>query len=75
MGRLQLHFLYTFLQGIKKITVGDLGIERIEEIGLTVQNFDKLALTYGGYTMSLRPLRSCVKMNSCGGIARELRQL
>ncbi|KAG5524140.1 hypothetical protein RHGRI_030962 [Rhododendron griersonianum] len=42
MGRLLLHCLYTFLQGIKEIIVGDLGVDWIEEIGLTVQNFDKL---------------------------------
>ncbi|KAF7131932.1 hypothetical protein RHSIM_Rhsim09G0061600 [Rhododendron simsii] len=42
MGRLQLHCLYTFLQGIRKIQVGDLCAKQVEEIGLTVQNFDKL---------------------------------
>ncbi|KAG5528267.1 hypothetical protein RHGRI_029068 [Rhododendron griersonianum] len=29
-------------ESMKDITVGDLGLDRIEEIGLTVQNFDKL---------------------------------
>ncbi|KAG5524062.1 hypothetical protein RHGRI_030904 [Rhododendron griersonianum] len=42
MGRLQLEYLYSFLQSIKDIRVCDLGLDRIEEIGLTVQNFDKL---------------------------------
>ncbi|KAE9447684.1 hypothetical protein C3L33_20418, partial [Rhododendron williamsianum] len=42
MGQLQLECLYTFLQSLKDIRVCDLGLNRIQEIGLTVQNFDKL---------------------------------
>ncbi|KAG5525346.1 hypothetical protein RHGRI_031876 [Rhododendron griersonianum] len=42
MGRMQLECLYTFLWNIKDTKVYDLGPYQIEEIGLTVQNFDKL---------------------------------
>ncbi|KAG5542165.1 hypothetical protein RHGRI_021881 [Rhododendron griersonianum] len=42
MGRMQLECLYTFLWNIKETKVCDLGPYQIEEIGLTVQNFDKL---------------------------------
>ncbi|KAG5557746.1 hypothetical protein RHGRI_007863 [Rhododendron griersonianum] len=42
MGRVQLECLYTFLWSIKGLRVCDLGPQQIEEVGLTVQNFDKL---------------------------------
>ncbi|KAG5524670.1 hypothetical protein RHGRI_031371 [Rhododendron griersonianum] len=42
MGRMQLECLYTFLWSIKGLRVCDLGPQQIEEVGLTVQNFDKL---------------------------------
>ncbi|KAG5565735.1 hypothetical protein RHGRI_001601 [Rhododendron griersonianum] len=42
MGRMQLECLYTFLRSVKGMRVCDLGPNQIEEVGLTVQNFDKL---------------------------------
>ncbi|KAG5523899.1 hypothetical protein RHGRI_030784 [Rhododendron griersonianum] len=42
MGRMQLECLYTFLWSIKGLKVCELGPQQIEEVGLTVQNFDKL---------------------------------
>ncbi|KAG5524669.1 hypothetical protein RHGRI_031370 [Rhododendron griersonianum] len=42
MGRMQLECLFIFLRSIKGMKVCDLGPHQIEEIGLTVQNFDKL---------------------------------
>ncbi|KAG5552148.1 hypothetical protein RHGRI_010300 [Rhododendron griersonianum] len=42
MGRMQLECLYTFLWNIKGLKVCELGPQQIEEVGLTVQNFDKL---------------------------------
>ncbi|KAF7146582.1 hypothetical protein RHSIM_Rhsim04G0055800 [Rhododendron simsii] len=42
MGRMQLQCLHHFLMSIKEIRVCDLDLSQIEEIGQTVQNFDKL---------------------------------
>ncbi|KAF7150821.1 hypothetical protein RHSIM_Rhsim02G0144900 [Rhododendron simsii] len=42
MGRMQLQCLHHFLLTIKDIRVCDLSLGQIEEIGHTVQNFDKL---------------------------------
>ncbi|KAG5532032.1 hypothetical protein RHGRI_026601 [Rhododendron griersonianum] len=42
MGRMQLECLYTFLWSIKGLKVCELDPKQIEEVGLTVQNFDKL---------------------------------
>ncbi|KAF7124018.1 hypothetical protein RHSIM_Rhsim12G0101900 [Rhododendron simsii] len=44
MGRMQLQCLHHFLLSIKDIRVCDLDLSQIEEIGQTVQNFDKLGL-------------------------------
>ncbi|KAF7130558.1 hypothetical protein RHSIM_Rhsim10G0033900 [Rhododendron simsii] len=44
MGRMQLQCLHHFLTSIKEIRVCDLDLSQIEEIGQTVQNFDKLGL-------------------------------
>ncbi|KAF7134869.1 hypothetical protein RHSIM_Rhsim08G0147800 [Rhododendron simsii] len=44
MGRMQLQCLHHFLMSIKEIRVCDLDLSQIEEIGQTVQNFDKLGL-------------------------------
>ncbi|KAF7150326.1 hypothetical protein RHSIM_Rhsim02G0134500 [Rhododendron simsii] len=42
MGQMQLQCLHHFLLSIKDIRVCDLDLSQIEEIGQTVQNFDKL---------------------------------
>ncbi|KAF7126366.1 hypothetical protein RHSIM_Rhsim11G0176600 [Rhododendron simsii] len=44
MGRMQLQCLHHFLMSIKEIRVCDLDLSQIEEIGQTVQDFDKLGL-------------------------------
>ncbi|KAF7151002.1 hypothetical protein RHSIM_Rhsim02G0154000 [Rhododendron simsii] len=44
MGRMQLQYLHHFLLSIKDIRVCDLSLGQIEEIGHTIQNFDKLGL-------------------------------